>query len=77
MPGDSEWEQGQMAIELLQRNWDDPFGRLSLDSDLDVVWESQVPVTFLTPDYLTIIANTCASQAVSFWEEYGHTPFNG
>jgi len=77
MPGESEWEHGQIAIELLQRNWDDPFGRLSLDSDLDVVWESQVPVTFLTPDYVTIIANTCASQAVSFWEQYGHTPFNG
>ncbi len=77
MPGDNEREQGQIAIELLQRNWDDPFGRLSLDWDLDLVWESQVPVTFLTPDYLTIIANTCASQAISFWEEYGHTPFNG
>ena len=59
------------------RNWDDPFGRLSLDSDLDLLWESQVPIDFLTPDYLAIIANTCATQASSFWEEYGHTPFNG
>ncbi len=77
MPGDDEHEQGQIAIELLKRNWEDPFGRLSLDPDFDLLWESQVPVTFLTPDYLAIIANTGSGQAGSFWEEYGHTPPNG
>ncbi len=77
MPGKTEAERNKIAIELLERNWDDPFGRLSLDSDLDLLWESQVPMDFLTPDYLAILANTCASQAASFKKTYGFTPFNG
>lgn len=77
MPGEDDKEQGQIAIELLKRNWDDPFGRLSLDEDRDLCWESQVPFSFLTPDYLSLIAGTCATQVASFWEEYGHVEFNG
>ena len=77
MPGDNRAEQGQIAIELLRRNWDDSFGRLSLDSDFDLLWESQMPADFLTSDFLAILASTCSHQASSFWEEYGHKPFNG
>ncbi len=77
MPGENLTQKGQFAIELLQRNWDDPFGRLALDSDLDVAWESQVPVAFLTPDYFAILAATCANQVADFWEVYGKVDFNG
>jgi len=76
MPGDSRAQQGVTAIELLKRNWDDPFGRLSLDADDDLVWESQVPSEFLTPDYLAILTSTCANQVAAFWEVYGQVPFN-
>ncbi len=77
MPGDSTAAQGQIAIELLKRNWDDPLGRLSLDGDNDVCWESQVPSTCLTPDYIAIVAGTAASQVAGFIETYGQIPFNG
>ncbi len=77
MPGETSVEQGQIAVELLKRNWDDPFGRLSLDSDNDLVWESQVPSDFLTPDYFSIIGATAAAQVGSFLEDYGQIPFNG
>lgn len=77
MPGETRAAQGQIAIELLKRNWDDPFGRLSLDADYDLVWESQVPASFLTPDYLAIICATAATQVGAFLEEYGRIPFNG
>lgn len=77
MPGETPAEQGQIAIELLKRNWDDPMGRLALDSDNDLVWESQVPSEFLTPDYFAIIAATGATQVAAFKEQYGEIPFNG
>ncbi len=77
MPGEGEIEQGQKAILLLQRNWDDAFGRLSLDDDNDVIWESQVPLDFLTPDYLAILCNSCASQAADYKQEIGDIPLNG
>lgn len=77
MPGKTRVQQGQIAIELLKRNWEDPIGRLSLDSDYDLVWESQVPADFLTPDYLAIICSTAATQVGSFLEVYGEVPFNG
>jgi len=77
MPGANEAEQGQIAIALLKRNWADPFGRLSLDGDFDLVWESQVPADFLTPDYLAIIGATAATQVADFLEVYGRVPFNG
>lgn len=77
MPGANQEEQGRIAIELLKRNWDDPFGRLSLDGDNDLVWESQVPSDFLTPDYLAIIGATAATQVADFLKVYGEVPFNG
>ncbi len=77
MPGQSPADQGQIAIELLKRNWDDPLGRLSLDSDTDLVWETQVPSSFLTPDYMAILSATAASQVADFIEQYDKIPFNG
>jgi S1-C subfamily serine protease len=77
MPGESLAQQALIAIELLRRNWDDPFGRLSLDDDNDLVWESQVPSDFLTPDYLAILSSTCANQVAAFWDVYGHVDLNG
>ena len=49
---------------------------MSLDEDNDVVWESQVPFDFLTPDYLAILSSTGANQVADFWEQYGKVPFN-
>jgi len=77
MPGETTAGQAVAAIELLKRNWDDPLGRLSLDEDNDVVWESQVPFDFLTSDYLAIVSSTCANQVADFWEQYGKVAFNG
>ncbi|MFO8081930.1 MAG: trypsin-like peptidase domain-containing protein [Armatimonadota bacterium] len=77
IPGETRAEQGQIAIELLKRNWDDPLGRLSLDSDYDLLWESQVPSAFLTPDYFAILGATAATQVADFTEQYGLIPFNG
>ena len=77
MPGDNTTQQGQYAIEMLARNWDDPFGRLALDTDNDLVWESQVPIDFITPDYIAILTATCATQVADFLEVYGEWPFNG
>ncbi|HUS80654.1 MAG TPA: hypothetical protein VM283_05250, partial [Armatimonadota bacterium] len=62
---------------LLLRNWDDSLGRLAMDDDGDVVWESQVPTEFITPDYLAILTSTCATQVAAFWGVYGKVPFNG
>lgn len=77
MPGTDEAEQGAIAIELLKRNWDDAFGRLSLDDDNDVVWESQVPADFLTSDYFTLLARNCANQVAGYLETFGEIPLNG
>jgi len=77
MPGDDEAGQGRKALELLKRNWNDPFGRLSLDTDGDVLWESQVPHNFLTPDYLAILANSCDGQVAAYKKAYGEIPLNG
>jgi|LSQX01.2.fsa_nt_gb S1-C subfamily serine protease len=77
MPGGTAADQGQIAIELLKRNWDDPLGRLSLDGDNDICWESQVPASALTPDYIAIVAGTAASQVADFIGLYGQIPFNG
>jgi hypothetical protein len=77
MPGESRAEQGQIAIELLKRNWEDPLGRLSLDADYDLLWEAQVPSAFLTPDYFAIVSATASTQVADFKEQYGEIPFNG
>jgi hypothetical protein len=74
MPGDDEHERGQNALELLKWNWGDPFGRISLDENSNLVWESQVPTEFLTPDYLAILTHACATQVEAFREEYGDGP---
>lgn len=77
MPGETRAEQGEIAIKLLKRNWNDPLGRLALDSDNDLVWESQVPTDFITPDYLAILSATAATQVGDFIETYGDIPLNG
>lgn len=77
MPGGDERGKGLKAIELLKRNWDDPFGRLSLDTDGDILWESQVPHNFITPDYLAILANSCDGQVTDYKATYGEVPLNG
>jgi S1-C subfamily serine protease len=77
MPGGDAAGKAAKAIDLLERNWDDSFGRLSLDYDGDILWESQVPNNFLTPDYLAILANNCHDQVVDYKKTYGNIPLNG
>ena len=77
MPGKNDEEKGAKALELLKRNWDDSFGRLSLDTDGDILWENQVPHTFITPDYLAILANSCDGQVTDYKKAYGDVPLNG
>lgn len=77
LPGNTPDEYGQTAIAMLMRNWHDPFGRLSLDDDDDVVWESQVPFEFITPDYLSVVAATGSALAKAFIDDYGEWPFAG
>ncbi len=77
MPGRNERQQGEAAIWMLMANWDDPFGRLSRDQDNDICWESQVPLSAMTPDYLVIVAATCATQAQAYIDEFGQVPLNG
>ncbi|MFW5867860.1 MAG: trypsin-like peptidase domain-containing protein, partial [Armatimonadota bacterium] len=77
VPGATRAEQGQIAIALLKRNWDDPLGRLSLDGDYDLLWEAQVPSEFVTPDYFAILGATAATQVADFKQQYGDIPFNG
>jgi hypothetical protein len=77
MPGGDAEGKGAKAIELLERNWDDSFGHLTLDTDGDVLWESQVPNNFLTSDYLAILANNCHGQVVDYKKAYGEIPQNG
>lgn len=76
VPGGDPSSARQFALELLQRNWYDPVGRLAMDEDYDVVWESQIPMTYLTPDYLYIVANIASTQVEDFLKKYGEIPFN-
>ncbi len=76
MPGDEKAEQLVNAKEFLRRNWNDPLGRLSLDDDRDVAWEVQVPVEYLTADYLTEILADGRRQITDYWNKYGRVPFN-
>ena len=76
MPGGDEQGMEQAAIELLGRNYEDPLGRLSLDKFNDLCWESQIPMDYLTPDYLVIIAQIGSNQVAEFWKKYGQIPFN-
>jgi hypothetical protein len=77
MPGGTDEGKGAKALELLERNWNDSFGRLSRDDDGDILWESQVPNNFLTPDYLAILANNCHDQVVDYKKVYGDIPLAG
>jgi S1-C subfamily serine protease len=76
MPGDDEDGTAAAAIAMLERNYDDPLGRLSLDEYNDVTWEAQIPMDYLTSDYLSIIASVGAAQAESYIEQFGRVPFN-
>ena len=62
--------------KLLARNYEDPLGRLSLDKYDDVTWEAQVPMDYLTPDYLAIVSAVGARQAASYIKQFGEVPFN-
>ncbi len=77
LPGTTEEESLANSTELLRRNWNDPLGRLAVDADIDVVWECQVPMSYLTPDYLYLVASIGAEQISSYWETYGRVPLNG
>ncbi len=76
IPGDDLKEAERLALEMLRFNWDDPLGRVALDDDFDVVWEVQVPISYMTPDYLYILANVGSNQVEKFWEIFGRIPFN-
>ena len=76
LPGESPSESRELALEMLRFDWNDPIGRLSLDDDDDVVWECQVPISYLTSDYLYIVANVAAEQVEEFWGIFGKIPFN-
>ncbi len=76
IPGDDIDEAERLALDMLRFNWADPIGRVSLDDDYDVVWECQVPVNYLTADYLYIVANVAAEQVEEFWGLFGQIPFN-
>lgn len=77
MPGGTDAGRAEVAIEFLKRNWEDPVGRLSLDGDGDVVWECQVPMAYLTSDFLKSIGATAAGQVGAIIEQYGAVPFGG
>jgi hypothetical protein len=66
-----------VAVDLLKRNNDYVFGRLALDNDDDVVWECQVPVDFLTPDYYRLILSECIGAVGKYKEQYGDVPLRG
>ena len=75
MPGDTKEEIYANANDLLRRNYMDPVGRLSMDDELDIVWECQVPISYLTPDYLYLVASICSEQVTDYVSVYGDVPF--
>ncbi len=76
MPGDDEDGIAAAATAMLKRNYEDPLGRLSLDEYKDVTWEAQIPMDYLTPDYVSIVASVGAAQAEAYIEQFGEVPFN-
>lgn len=77
LPGDTKEQALRVAAELLRLNWNDPIGRLAVDEDIDVVWECQVPMSYLTPDYLYVVASVASSRVEEYLGIYGEVPFNG
>jgi len=76
MPGEDAAEQERIARELLARNWHDPLGRLALDEYDDLAWEALVPMDYLQPAHLAMLARTCAAQVAELQNTYGDVPFN-
>ncbi len=56
--------------------WQDPLGRLALDGDYDVVWECQVPMKYMSADYLYVICNVASERVAEYWDTFGKIPFN-
>jgi S1-C subfamily serine protease len=77
MLGLTPQSQGRRALAFLEWNWYDDFGRLALDTDRDLVWESQVPYNFMTPDFFAILCETGSGQVADFWNAFGRVPLNG
>ena len=76
MPGETKEEMRVASIDMLRFNWNDPIGRLAVDDDVDVVWECQVPMTYLTPDYLYVVASVGSNRVTEYWETFGNIAFN-
>ncbi|MGI5817679.1 MAG: trypsin-like peptidase domain-containing protein [Armatimonadota bacterium] len=76
MPGATETEQDQVARRLLRRNWDLPLGRLSLDRHSDLTWEAQVPIEYLTPEYVRRLVAVGEQEIARLKGEFGQVPFN-
>ncbi len=76
LPGEGEGEQDQVAHELLRRNWELRQGRLSLDKYLDLAWEAQVPMDYLTPRQLEVLVRSGAAEVAALKSRYGVVPFN-
>lgn len=77
LPGDTKEQALRVSTELLRLNWNDPIGRLAVDEDIDVVWECQVPMSYLTPDYLYVVASVASARVEEYLGIYGEVPFNG
>jgi len=76
MPGEGESERDQVARELLRGNWQLRHGRLSLDKYLDLAWEAQVPIDYLTPAQLAVLVRAGAAEVAALKKKYGVIPFN-
>lgn len=78
MPGgNDDAAADDAAVAMLKRNYNDPLGRLSMDNDGDIVWEVQIPMDYLTPDYLDIVSQVGVAQAGTYLEQFGRIPFAG
>jgi len=76
MPGESASDREQIARELLRRNWELPLGRLALDKHLDLAWEAQVPMDYLTANHLQALVRVCQTEVTRLEAKYGDVPFN-
>lgn len=76
IPGDSVEGDERKAEGMLRFNWQDPLGRLALDGDYDVVWECQVPMKYMSADYLYVICNVASERVAEYWDTFGKIPFN-